>query len=288
MQTVRWKARGVLRRSAPLRRAVVARRHRGLTETDLMIASFPRSGNTWVRFVLADLIKGEPADFIGLEHVIPGVGAQRGAPRTPSGLRLVKTHEPYRPDYRQAIYLIRDFREVLISWYRITRPDPDDLSDLDDFVANFVTHRASPYGPWHSHVQSWLRAAEANPGIEIVRFEELRADPVGGFTRLADRVGLGTERQTLEAAIARNSIGNVQARARANREFLAHSFGNVSAAGRGRGAGRSSALSLNEGRVRALRPALELNERLGYPIDDNEPDSASDPAGRSPREQESG
>ena len=55
------RVKGVLRRSPALRSAVVYEHHRGLRAEDIFIASYPRSGNTWIRFVLADLATGRSA-----------------------------------------------------------------------------------------------------------------------------------------------------------------------------------------------------------------------------------
>src|SRR5581483_2273754 len=165
--------RDALRRSRVLRSAVVAARHRGLRRDDIYIASYPRSGNTWIRFLLADLITGEQADFESIDTLIPSVGNHRTAIGISTGRRLIKTHEPHRAAYVTGIYLVRDVRDVLISWYRVTRTDPDDVSDLDAFVADFLTDRASPYGAWTDHVRSWQHARDHGLPIAVYRFEDL-------------------------------------------------------------------------------------------------------------------
>jgi hypothetical protein len=46
-----------LRRSM-LRRVVYGWRHRGLKPADVMLASYPRSGNSWTKLMLAELLAG--------------------------------------------------------------------------------------------------------------------------------------------------------------------------------------------------------------------------------------
>jgi hypothetical protein len=262
-----WRARDALRRSGTLRRVVVAVRHRGLGPADFFVASFPRSGNTWLRFVLADLATGAPVDFEHVERAIPSVGYHREAPAlAPGGGRLIKTHEAHRAEYRRGVYLVRDVRDVLVSWYRATRDDPDDLSQLDAVVAGFMTPSASPYGCWTDHVTSWLAAARSSGGIRVFRFEDLRGDPEGTMTEIAALVGLDTSPERVREALARNTAADMARREAENLEFLRRSFGRMSTGVRGGATGRWRDL-LTERHLRTLAPALELNSELGYRVD---------------------
>jgi hypothetical protein len=270
-RSLTWLLRDRLRRSKTLRKAVVGYRHRQLRPDDMFIASFPRSGNTWARFILADLMMGRPVDFIEVEKVSPSVGVDPSdSPTLTKGGRLVKTHEVYRPSYERAVYLVRDARDVLASWYRVTREDPNDLKDADTFIADFVTERASPYGPWHEHVRSWLAAAERSDQIRVFRFEDLKRDPIATFGEIADYVGIDATPQAIEQALERNNPAAMRERERQNEEFLRASFGYMS---RGTRAGESGAWDgvLTEEHLRALGPALELNRELGYGVPVAEP-----------------
>lgn len=114
-------ARRRLQRSF-VRRLWTGVRHRTLGSADVPVAAYPKSGSTWLRFLLAEAVTGRTADFQSVGDVIPYVGKQRGAPHVlPSGGRLVKTHEPYRPEYRTSVYLVRDIRDVVVSYYYMYR-----------------------------------------------------------------------------------------------------------------------------------------------------------------------
>jgi len=262
MPLIPIRVRAVLRRSKLLRNAVVRARHRGLRETDYMVASFPRSGNTWVRFVLADLATGEPVDYQGVDRVSPVVGFHVGAPDLVPGARLVKTHEPYRREYRRGAYFVRDVRDVLISWYRVTRADPDDLSDLDDFVRDFAKGEASPYGDWAAHVKGWLAAAERLP-IRVIRFESLRTDPAGTILEIAGDLGLECTRDDVVAALERNSPERMHELEAKNEEYLTKAFGYQSRGVRSGKIGGWREL-LTEEHLAALEPVLVTNRELGY------------------------
>jgi hypothetical protein len=262
--SVHHRIRGVLRRSSALRHAVVAAQHRGLRADDIFVASYPRSGNTWIRFVLADLATGDAPDFESIDRLIPRVGNHRGAPLLASGSRLVKTHEAHRHEYRRGVYIIRDVRDVLISWYRVTRTNPEDLGEFDDFVKGFMTRRASPYGFWCDHILSWQRAQRAGAEILTCQFEHMRADPAGVISAVAHFVGIPADDEQIARALKRNTVDNMRKLERAAAGYLRHAAGQRSQGVRNGAAGGWRDL-LEQRHLRVMKPALELNASLGYP-----------------------
>jgi hypothetical protein len=77
---------------------------------DTFIASFPRSGNTWTRFLIANLMHTDrQVTFANIESMIPDSTAlsSRAMKRVPRP-RLVKTHEYFDPRYPKVIYLVRE------------------------------------------------------------------------------------------------------------------------------------------------------------------------------------
>jgi len=106
-------------KSKPLRAPVVALRHLGLREHDVFLACYPRSGSTWLRFILAELLTETPAEFKTVNAQIPYVGRHPNAPPSlPGKGRLIGTHELRLPPGKRAIYLIRDPRDVAPSYYQ--------------------------------------------------------------------------------------------------------------------------------------------------------------------------
>jgi sulfotransferase family protein len=260
---MRPQVRDALRRSRMLRAAVVAARHRGLAADDVFVASYPRSGNTLVRFLLAHLATGEAPDFESVDRLIPNVGDHAGAPGLAAGGRLVKTHEPYRREYRRAVYLVRDVRDVLVSWYRVLRQDPDDTADLDGFVRVFMTDRASPYGRWTDHVRSWHDARGRGAAILIRRFEDVRADPAAALREIAAHARIPVDDAAVAAAVAHNTPEEMVRLEQASLPYLTRTFGRRSLGVRSGSAGNWTEL-LTEEHLKVLEPALILNRQIGY------------------------
>src|SRR5437868_14217489 len=86
---------------------------------DIFLVSYPRSGNTWTRFLIGNLIhQDEPVTFANIESRIPEIyfnpdHRMRRLPRP----RILKSHECFQPHYRQIIYIVRDPRDVAVSFY---------------------------------------------------------------------------------------------------------------------------------------------------------------------------
>ena len=70
-------------------------------DDDVWYVSFPRSGNTYWRFLTANLIsQGEPVDWTNIERFSPDIyitfdSTLRKLPRP----RYIKSHEPFKPAY---------------------------------------------------------------------------------------------------------------------------------------------------------------------------------------------
>ena len=62
----------------------------------IWIASYPKSGNTWVRFMLANLIYGSQASAASLAALIPDIHETGSGAIGVGGARLFKTHFLFR------------------------------------------------------------------------------------------------------------------------------------------------------------------------------------------------
>lgn len=190
-----------------LRRPLIWLRHRRITTEDVFVASYPRSGSTWLRFLLFEALTGQPAEFGAVNQAIPRLGRQARAWRLlPQGGRLIQTHEPYRPEYHKAVYLVRDVRDVVLSEYSFQRGQGLYRKSLEDFVESFLLGRVNGYGPWTDHVRSWLDSAPAQAGrVLVVKFEDLRRDPAVTLSNILLFLG-AQARISVQQAIENNTV----------------------------------------------------------------------------------
>ena len=196
----------------PLRAPLVWWRHRGLNPSDMFFCAYPKSGTTWARFVLFEMLSGMASGFKATNQQMPGVGLHHNALRLlPNGGRLVASHEYYRKDYHRSIYMVRDARDVLLSEFAFLSALEYYTNDLDSFVKTFLYTVVSAYGPWHKNVTSWLDSPIANNGnMMLVRYEDLRKDPVPLFAQMADFLGANVSEQKIREAVENNSIQNMR------------------------------------------------------------------------------
>ena len=88
-------------------------------DDDTFLVSYPKSGNTWVRFLLANLLyPNEAVGFANINRLLPapGVSPRRFLKSLPRP-RILKSHEPFDVRFRKVIYLVRDPRDVAVSEY---------------------------------------------------------------------------------------------------------------------------------------------------------------------------
>jgi hypothetical protein len=202
-----------------LRSPIVWLRHRGLDRNDVFLAEYPRSGSTWLRFMLLEIITGHSAGFLNVNRSIPEIGTHGQALDVlPGWGRLIKTHEPYRHDYHHTVYLVRDVRDVMFSMRSFAEEFgwADYFSnghDLDGYIHSFLVGNTTQLGTWQDHVHSFLDSPIARSGeMLLVRYEELRQDTEHTLVRILNFLGLDADCNVIRAAIANNSLERMRAK----------------------------------------------------------------------------
>lgn len=187
-----------------------AGRHLAVFPGDTFIVSYPRSGNTWTRFLLANLLHPEePATFLNIERMVPDAEAQsnRFLKKTPRP-RYIKTHEYFDHRYPSVIYVVRDPRDVAVSYYHFQRKygHIGDGYPLEEYVQDFVDGTVSAsWGSWGDNVGSWMGARSGSPRFLLIRYEDLISQLTTELERVCEFLGIKPEASLLSQTIERSS-----------------------------------------------------------------------------------
>lgn len=276
MRLTRTKLRYALART-PVRSFVVALRHLGLRRDDAFLSAYPRSGSTWVKFLLYEGLTGQAAGFEVSSNAIPHIGRHRRAPTLlGDGGRLLKTHERHRPEYRKAIYVVRDFRDVVRSehaffnWRGMIQG-----GDFDAFLRKSLDGRTHGFGfgSWRDHVRSWLDAHDdPRHDVHVVQYESLRKDPVQGLGALLEFLGAPVSVERAREIVEHNALERMREKEDAVRDRHApfktndrNYEGGLRFVRSGSVGGWQEELSAQQ--IHAIESRLgPLFERLAYPV----------------------
>jgi hypothetical protein len=181
---------------------------------DIFLVSFPKSGNTWTRFLLANLrFPDEPATWENINRLIPDPTgtAKRDFDRTPRP-RIIKSHECFDPRYPRVIYIVRDPRDVVLSQYHYHRKirKIEDDSSLEKFVTRFLAGETCPHGSWGQNIATWLYTSEGNPRFLLLRYEDLVVDTARELAKIVAFLQLSAGTEQIAQAVERSSADRMR------------------------------------------------------------------------------
>jgi hypothetical protein len=185
---------------------------------DVFIVSYPKSGNTWTRFLLGNLLyQDEPITFANVEYKLPSLylHSDRKLKKLP---RILKSHDCFDPRYQTVIYIVRDPRDVLVSNYhyavKLRAVSPD--CGIDKFVPALLDgsfdfgRLVNPrFGSWYDNVASWL-AMQHNRRFLLLRYEDMLEDPQRELKRVAEFLGLQATPERLARAVRLSSADHMR------------------------------------------------------------------------------
>ncbi|MEM7133566.1 MAG: sulfotransferase domain-containing protein [Chloroflexota bacterium] len=149
--------------------------------SDTFITSYPKSGNTWVRFLIANMLYPDGStDFMNVNQRVPDIytrpDSELLALQEP---RFLKSHEYFDPRYPKVLYIVRDVRSVIVSYYHhltlIGRISKN--MEMIEFVKNFLNGQVDGYGSWKENVLSWIKVKGDDPdNFLLIRYEDLQSN----------------------------------------------------------------------------------------------------------------
>ncbi len=189
------------------------------------LCSHPKSGRTWMRFALVQLLDSLHGldggfDMLNMFGLIPNSdGEGKTQPtKTPDNYRysdrsdvpfIVMSHLPWESPFSElpAVFLVRSPGDVLVSYYHhMNRHDGRFQGTLDEFardpeygIPNIVAYLAS----WEPHLD--------DPNLTVATYERLKAEPVEEFGKLVSGLGIEAGTAELQAALDAASVERMRA-----------------------------------------------------------------------------
>ncbi len=155
---------------------------------DIFIVGYPKSGNTWMQNLVAGVVYGIDARLTPdslIQDLVPDVHSQPWYRRHGRPM-FFKTHHLPRPEYRRVIYLIRDGRDAMVSYFHflnaINKCEPDFLKMVSIGEGLFPCC-------WHEHVNAWMENPHGAKLITI-SYESLKTDTVAKLKELCVFAGI--------------------------------------------------------------------------------------------------
>jgi len=194
------------------------------------IASYPKSGNTWVRFQLLNLLQGKQTDTANLEKIIPDIHKS-------SHIRdmqfeqnmLIKSHlmltndMPLVKQTLAFIYIVRHPMDVMFSNLNYSHlkntnvfNDEEKKRFDSNYINNFIQAKGDSrwiehqMGSWIDNVHSWFSARDKFPNA-ILRYEDMLTAPAKELTKINTLLGINKSDEEITAAVENSSFKSMKA-----------------------------------------------------------------------------
>ena len=177
---------------------------------DVWIVEYPKSGATWLSFLMANVntrisAANTEINFFNINDFVPDVHALRCINEDSKvsfpGFRLIKSHSNYNPFYFKVIYLVRNPRSVMVSYYRF-------LSSLQKYsgsVSSLIRDKRHGIDAWVKHVSGWINEASIDKRIYFIRYEDLLDDTAVSVSNLYRHLGLVVPGEVVREAVNASS-----------------------------------------------------------------------------------
>ncbi|MCB0644707.1 MAG: sulfotransferase domain-containing protein [Phaeodactylibacter sp.] len=178
-----------------------------ISAEDIIIVGYPKSGNTWFQNLTTSLLlemnPGNLPDALA-QDIVPDVHARLYYKRYFPQM-FFKSHHFPQPAYKKVVYLVRDGRDALVSYYAMNKN-----RGIDANLEEMITKGKHTFpGKWGDHARQWLQNPYEAEMI-VIKYEDLLIAPLESLKKFCDFAGLDRSEATLQQAIQGNAFDRMK------------------------------------------------------------------------------
>lgn len=183
--------------------------------SDIYLVEFPKSGITWFSTIVANINLTESnikqkVTYYNIQQLIPDIHMNRNILDQPMWdvpkCRFIKSHCEWCPYYNHVIYLVRNPVSVMNSYYHYAKM----LNQFHGTFEEFVKDKRFGLNTWKSHVASWLLRDESSQRIHMVKYEDLKENPIETIQNLYKNLGFSMSVETIKNALEISNFQNMK------------------------------------------------------------------------------
>lgn len=190
---------------------LVSRSAISMGPNDQILAGFPKTGTTWVRYFLYSLlqqrvnVKGGSID--AMNRAMPEFAHDslfRDWAFTECN-RIIKTHWRSNRLFRgkKAVLIIRDPRDVAVSYYHYATASKS--IPFEGTIGDVIRSRAMGIESFMKHYRSWENDVDL-----IVKYEDLKSNPEEHFALISDCFGIRREPYEIDMAVTESRLDSMK------------------------------------------------------------------------------
>lgn len=186
----------------------------------IWVASFPKSGSTWLRYILAHLLfdPGERKELI--REMVPNMHDWRGNLKHqwqdayPIKTHLTKHNLPRRMHSHSAVHVYRNPMDIVDSTVSYMRPRNE--AERENIIGQFCKNgtiepwgRRLGYDSWENNYNSWMQHGDDFPVLNL-RYEDMLDDVETAIRAIADHLAVEADDEKIAYVIEETTFARMK------------------------------------------------------------------------------